>query len=123
VRVHPARRLRDAARWATIYYVLPNVKQAVRSILPGAVAGVLVWLAATMGFSVSTPCSGITPTPLPGTCPERIRAVRHRGSVHRAEDAADEQVDARANCEIAAPVAVVLDQRHAAADSETARPP
>ena len=37
--------------WATIYYVLPNVTQTVRLILPGAVAGVLVWLAATLGFS------------------------------------------------------------------------
>lgn len=37
--------------WAAIYYVLPNVKQTIRSILPGVVAGVLVWLAATLGFS------------------------------------------------------------------------
>ncbi|HZR10336.1 MAG TPA: YihY/virulence factor BrkB family protein [Myxococcales bacterium] len=37
--------------WATIYYVLPNVTQTLRSILPGSVAGVLVWLAATLGFS------------------------------------------------------------------------
>jgi membrane protein len=37
--------------WATIYYLLPNVPQTVRSILPGTVAGVLVWLAATLGFS------------------------------------------------------------------------
>jgi len=37
--------------WGTIYYVLPNVKQTVRSILPGSVVGVLVWLAATLVFS------------------------------------------------------------------------
>lgn len=37
--------------WGTIYYVLPNVTQTVRWILPGSVAGVLVWLAATLGFS------------------------------------------------------------------------
>lgn len=37
--------------WATIYYVLPNVTQTVRSILPGSVAGVLVWLGATLVFS------------------------------------------------------------------------
>jgi membrane protein len=37
--------------WATIYYVLPDVPQTVRSIMPGAVAGVLVWLSATLGFS------------------------------------------------------------------------
>ncbi len=37
--------------WATIYYVLPNVTQTVRWILPGSIAGVLVWLAATLGFS------------------------------------------------------------------------
>jgi membrane protein len=37
--------------WATIYYVLPDVPQTVRWIMPGAVAGVLVWLAATLGFS------------------------------------------------------------------------
>jgi membrane protein len=37
--------------WAAIYYVLPNVKQTVRSIIPGSIAGVLVWLAATLGFS------------------------------------------------------------------------
>jgi membrane protein len=37
--------------WGTIYYVLPNVKQTVRSILPGSVVGVLVWLFATLVFS------------------------------------------------------------------------
>jgi len=36
---------------AAIYYILPNVKQTVRSTIPGAIAGVLVWLAATLGFS------------------------------------------------------------------------
>jgi membrane protein len=37
--------------WATIYYVLPNVTQTVRLIMPGSVAGVIVWLAATLVFS------------------------------------------------------------------------
>lgn len=37
--------------WATIYYVLPNVTQTIRLIMPGSVAGVLVWLGATLGFS------------------------------------------------------------------------
>lgn len=38
--------------WGTIYYILPNVTQTVRLIMPGSVAGVLVWLAATLGFSL-----------------------------------------------------------------------
>ena len=37
--------------WAAMYYILPNVRQTVRSIIPGSIAGVLVWLAATLGFS------------------------------------------------------------------------
>jgi membrane protein len=37
--------------WAAIYYILPNLQQTVRSIVPGAIGGVLVWLAATLGFS------------------------------------------------------------------------
>jgi len=37
--------------WGTIYYVLPNVTQTIRLIIPGSIAGVLVWLAATLGFS------------------------------------------------------------------------
>jgi membrane protein len=37
--------------WAAVYYRLPNVTQTIPSILPGAVVGVLVWLAATLGFS------------------------------------------------------------------------
>ncbi|MCA1825514.1 MAG: YihY/virulence factor BrkB family protein [Gemmatimonadales bacterium] len=37
--------------WATIYYVLPNVTQTVRLIMPGSVAGVIGWLAATLVFS------------------------------------------------------------------------
>jgi hypothetical protein len=37
--------------WAAVYYLLPNVTQTIPSILPGAVVGVLVWLAATLGFS------------------------------------------------------------------------
>lgn len=37
--------------WAALFYVLPDVRQTVRSIIPGSIAGVLVWLAATLGFS------------------------------------------------------------------------
>jgi len=37
--------------WAAIYYVLPNVTQTVRLIMPGSIAGVVVWLGATLGFS------------------------------------------------------------------------
>ncbi len=37
--------------WATLYSVLPNARQKLRFILPGSVVGVLVWLAASMGFS------------------------------------------------------------------------
>ncbi|HET9594557.1 MAG TPA: YhjD/YihY/BrkB family envelope integrity protein [Anaeromyxobacteraceae bacterium] len=37
--------------WAAVYYLLPDVAQTIRSILPGAVVGVLVWLVATIGFS------------------------------------------------------------------------
>lgn len=44
--------------WATIYYVLPNVTQTVRLILPGSIAGVIVWLAATLMFSFYVSQSG-----------------------------------------------------------------
>jgi len=38
--------------FAYIYYVTPDVKQrSFRAVLPGAVAGVLLWLAASIGFS------------------------------------------------------------------------
>ncbi|HEY6863951.1 MAG TPA: YihY/virulence factor BrkB family protein [Burkholderiales bacterium] len=37
--------------WAALFYVLPDVRQTVRSIIPGSIAGVLVWLAATLVFS------------------------------------------------------------------------
>jgi membrane protein len=37
--------------WAIIYYVLPDVTQSIRLIMPGSVVGVLVWLGATLGFS------------------------------------------------------------------------
>lgn len=37
--------------WGAIYYLLPSVRQSIRSILPGTIVGVLVWLAATTGFS------------------------------------------------------------------------
>ncbi|HLL04857.1 MAG TPA: YihY/virulence factor BrkB family protein [Myxococcaceae bacterium] len=37
--------------WATLYTVLPDARQKFRFILPGSVVGVLVWLAASLGFS------------------------------------------------------------------------
>jgi len=37
--------------WATLYSVLPDARQKFKFITPGAVAGVLVWLAASLGFS------------------------------------------------------------------------
>ncbi|ADO69644.1 Ribonuclease BN-related protein [Stigmatella aurantiaca DW4/3-1] len=37
--------------WATLYSVLPDVRQKFKFITPGSVAGVLVWLAASLGFS------------------------------------------------------------------------
>jgi membrane protein len=58
-----AARIWDIARWpaalvvvmvvfAFIYFVTPDVKQrSVRSVVPGAAVGVLLWLAASFGFS------------------------------------------------------------------------
>ncbi|WP_240359889.1 YihY/virulence factor BrkB family protein [Pyxidicoccus trucidator] len=37
--------------WATLYSVLPDARQKFRFFTPGSVAGVLVWLAASLGFS------------------------------------------------------------------------
>lgn len=37
--------------WAVLYYVLPDVKQKFRFITPGSVVGVLIWVAASWGFS------------------------------------------------------------------------
>ncbi len=37
--------------WATLYSVLPDARQKLRFILPGSIVGVLVWLAASLGFS------------------------------------------------------------------------
>jgi membrane protein len=37
--------------WATLYSVLPDARQRFKFITPGSVAGVLVWLAASLGFS------------------------------------------------------------------------
>jgi len=37
--------------WAALYFVLPDARQKFRFILPGSVVGVLVWLAASLGFS------------------------------------------------------------------------
>lgn len=36
---------------ASVYYLLPDVKQEFRFITPGSVLAVLVWLVASMGFS------------------------------------------------------------------------
>ena len=47
----PAATLLMMIVWAAIYAILPNVKQTIRSIIPGSIAGVLVWLAATLAFS------------------------------------------------------------------------
>jgi membrane protein len=37
--------------WATLYSVLPDARQKFKFLTPGAVVGVLVWLAASLGFS------------------------------------------------------------------------
>ncbi|MCP3141629.1 YihY/virulence factor BrkB family protein [Pyxidicoccus xibeiensis] len=37
--------------WATLYSVLPDARQKFKFITPGSVAGVLVWLSASLGFS------------------------------------------------------------------------
>jgi membrane protein len=37
--------------WATLYWILPNVRPRFQLISPGAVVGVLLWLLASMGFS------------------------------------------------------------------------
>lgn len=37
--------------WATLYSVLPDARQRFKFITPGSVVGVLVWLAASLGFS------------------------------------------------------------------------
>ncbi|MFP2907442.1 YihY/virulence factor BrkB family protein [Pyxidicoccus sp. 3LFB2] len=37
--------------WATLYFVLPDARQKFRFFTPGSVTGVLVWLAASLGFS------------------------------------------------------------------------
>ena len=37
--------------WAILYSVLPDARQKFKFITPGSVAGVLVWLAASLGFS------------------------------------------------------------------------
>jgi membrane protein len=38
--------------WAIVYYVLPDVSQRFKLITPGSVVGVLVWLAASLSFSL-----------------------------------------------------------------------
>jgi membrane protein len=38
--------------WATLYSVLPDARQKFKFIMPGSVVGVLVWLAASLGFSL-----------------------------------------------------------------------
>jgi membrane protein len=37
--------------WGVLYAILPDARQKFRSILPGSVVAVLVWLAASLGFS------------------------------------------------------------------------
>jgi membrane protein len=37
--------------WALLYFALPDVKQRFRFITPGSVAGVIIWLIASWGFS------------------------------------------------------------------------
>src|SRR5229473_7735716 len=51
-----------------------------------------------------------------GALDDRKRAVRAGRGVHGAEDAADDETSARADGQIAHPVPVVLQQRHACAD-------
>src|ERR1700682_4136340 len=53
-----------------------------------------------------------------GALDERKRAIRAAGHVDGAEDAADQQARARADGEVAHPVAVVLQEGHARADGE-----
>jgi membrane protein len=38
--------------WAVLYYVLPDVEQRFRPITKGSVAGVILWLVASWGFSL-----------------------------------------------------------------------
>lgn len=38
--------------WAVAYYLLPNVKQKFKFISPGAVVGVVIWMIASLGFSI-----------------------------------------------------------------------
>ena len=38
--------------WACLYYFLPDVEQRFRFITPGSVTGVVIWLVASVGFSV-----------------------------------------------------------------------
>jgi membrane protein len=40
------------ALWAALYSVLPDCRQRLKAIAPGSVVGVLLWLAATLGFSL-----------------------------------------------------------------------
>lgn len=37
--------------WAVLYFVLPDARQKFKLITPGSMVGVLVWLAASLGFS------------------------------------------------------------------------
>jgi len=38
--------------WALLYYFLPDVEQRFRFITPGSVTGVIIWLVASIGFSI-----------------------------------------------------------------------
>lgn len=37
--------------WATVYFVLPDTHQKFKLLTPGSITGVLMWLAASLGFS------------------------------------------------------------------------
>lgn len=47
----PAAALLMMVLWATLYSVLPDTRRRFRLLTPGAVIGVLIWLAASLGFS------------------------------------------------------------------------
>jgi membrane protein len=38
--------------WAVLFYILPDVEQDFRFITPGSIVGVVIWLLASVGFSV-----------------------------------------------------------------------
>ncbi|GEL75622.1 hypothetical protein MVI01_74060 [Myxococcus virescens] len=52
--------------WAVLYSVLPDTQQRFKFITPSSVAGVLVWLAASLGFSflLMSPTSARSASPM-----------------------------------------------------------